>query len=279
MLEKLLEHLEGQVVSPEITFSVIVVDNDGEQSAQAVVERFNDRGVLDIAYYSEPRQNIALARNSALRHARGDFLALIDDDEFPGSDWLVQLYQACKTYHADGVLGPVCPSFMEPPPRWVLAGRFHEKGGHESGEILSWRDTRTSNVLLRRATLSRTKIQFDATFSRGGEDVDFFTRLMRAGCKFVWCQDAPVFETIPPVRCTRKFMLKRALLRGCVTTQYVTFGPWRVVKSVAAVPVYAAALPLTVMLGQHRAMDVLIRLVEHAGLLMATCGLEPVKER
>jgi hypothetical protein len=50
-------------------------------------------------------------RNKALLHAEGNFIAFIDDDEFPEDDWLCNLFKACMRFGVDGVLGPVNPHF------------------------------------------------------------------------------------------------------------------------------------------------------------------------
>jgi glycosyltransferase involved in cell wall biosynthesis len=40
---------------------------------------------LAVVYRVEPRQNIALVRNAAVKHAAGDFVAFFDDDQLPRS--------------------------------------------------------------------------------------------------------------------------------------------------------------------------------------------------
>jgi succinoglycan biosynthesis protein ExoM len=56
--------------------------------------------------------------------ARGTLVAMIDDDELPGDDWLLQLLRTLVARRADGVLGPVRPLFEAPPPQWILRERL-----------------------------------------------------------------------------------------------------------------------------------------------------------
>ena len=49
-----------------------------------------------------------------------------------------------------------------------------------------------------------------------------------------------------------------------------------VAKSIVATAAYAVALPFTLVLGQHRFMDVLVRLFDHLGKLLACVGIHPV---
>ena len=97
MLRSLLGALQGLKGSESFTHSIVVVDNDAEQSAKHVVQGFNFDPVR-VTYLCEPKQNIALARNMAVKNAQGDYLAFIDDDELPVSDWLLQLHKAIKSF-------------------------------------------------------------------------------------------------------------------------------------------------------------------------------------
>ena len=108
--------MASQETSGQFTFSVIVADNDVMQSSAAVVEELRTSLSVDITYCCEPEQNISLARNKALEHATAEYVACIDDDEFPEKDWLLTLLNACQRYDADGALGPVRPYFDQPPP-------------------------------------------------------------------------------------------------------------------------------------------------------------------
>jgi len=78
------------------TYSIVVVDNDRLRSAEEVVKEFTVASSIPIRYCVEPQQNIAMARNRAVSNASGDFIAFIDDDEFPQGRWLVTLFQACQ---------------------------------------------------------------------------------------------------------------------------------------------------------------------------------------
>jgi succinoglycan biosynthesis protein ExoM len=144
LLRRLLERLDMQRTEGLFTYSAVVADNDAAGSAQPVVAAFSAASTLQVTYCLEPQQNIALARNKALQHAAGDFIAFIDDDEFPADDWLLNLYQACTRYGADGVLGPVKPHFESEPPAWVKRGRFFERPSYATGFKMSWSETRTA---------------------------------------------------------------------------------------------------------------------------------------
>ncbi|MGE0024626.1 MAG: glycosyltransferase family 2 protein, partial [Hyphomicrobium sp.] len=149
LLKRLLDRLAGQETGGRFTYSVIVADNDAGRSAEAIVAEAASRSPVEIRYASEPRRNIALARNMALRHADGSFAAFIDDDEFPEPGWLAAMLGTCEAFGVAGVLGPVRPHFEEPPPQRIIDGRFCERPEYPTGRVMPWDECRTGNVLFR----------------------------------------------------------------------------------------------------------------------------------
>lgn len=278
-LKRLLEKLQGQSTGGLFSFSAVVCDNDATQSAAPIVSAARESAPIDITYCCEPRQNIALARNKALEHAHGDFVAFIDDDEFPVADWLKSLLSACDTYAADGVLGPVRPHFESPPPNWILKGRFCQRPEHTTGRKMQWDQCRTGNLLFRRRILTGAAQPFREEFGTGGEDKDFFMRLTEQGCVFVWCNEAIAYETVLPSRYSRRCMIRRALLRGRISLKLPVGRLRLLVRSAVAVPIYCMALPVLLLLGQHWFMRYCVKLCDHLGRLLALLGLNPISER
>ncbi len=275
-LKRLLEELDGQDTSGLFTYSIVVADNDHLQSGEAVVRDFAAASSIPIKYCVEPRQNIALTRNKAIENANGDFVAFIDDDEFPTRRWLLTLFKACDEFGVDGVLGPVKRHFDEEPPKWVVKGKFYERPTYPTRFVIDWRKGRTNNVLLKKRIFAAGAQPFRPDFLTG-EDQDFFRRMIEKGHVFVWCNEAVVYEVVPPVRWKRTFMLRRALLGGTVSVIEPTFGALAIAKSVIAVPAYTAALPFALVLGHHRFMILSVKLFEHLGKLLALMGIKPIR--
>jgi succinoglycan biosynthesis protein ExoM len=279
MLKRLLGELALQQTDGQFTYSIVVVDNDDQQSAQPVVMDFAAHFPIEVVYCLESRKNIALARNTVLAHAHGDYIAFIDDDEFPVPEWLRMMLKTCEGYEAAGVLGPVRPHFDEIPPRWIIAGRFCERPEHPTGRVMDWEESRTGNVLFQRRILDGLAQAFNPEFDNGGEDKDFFMRLMRLGHVFRWCNEGVAYETVPPSRWKRSYMLKRALLRGKNILKHPTGRARILFTSALAVPVYFLVLLPTLIMGQHWFMKYCIKLCDHLGRLLAFARLNPVNER
>lgn len=271
--------MEGQPTEGFFGYSIVVVDNDRAESARQIVIHCAERSNIIISYHVEPEQNISRARNRAVENAKGDFVAFIDDDEMPSDNWLLELYRALIHYGSDGVLGPVLPRFENGPPGWVVKGHFFERAAHPTGYILGWKNTRTGNTLLRSELFRDSQEWFDPDFGSGGEDRDFFRRQIEKGRVFVWCDGAPVYETIQPIRWKRKVLIKRALLRGKMALNVRGSGLSSVIKSVVAIAVYTCGLPIFLLLGQHVFMKYLIKNCDHLGKVLAFAGIDLVKEK
>lgn len=278
LLRTLLEKLEAQETAGRFTFSVVVVDNDAALSARDTVKAFAAKSGLEVEYHCEPEQNIALARNRALLNAKGEYVALIDDDEYPIASWLQELRNACLEMGADGVQGPVVPKYEEGAPPWVIKGRLYEKPLHPRGHCLAWPQGMTGNLFLRRSILGGGAC-FDPAYGSGGEDLDFFRRMISRGHTFRFCPEAVVYEFVPHTRWRESFLLKRALLRGKVAILHPSFGAASVFKSAMAVAAYTLFLPFSLLLGKHVFMKYLVREFDHLGKILAFCRLDIIREK
>lgn len=279
LLRRLLDRLEMQQTDGLFTYSVVVADNDSARSAEQVAVSFSETSRLPVTYCFESQQNIALARNKAVQHANGDMIAFIDDDEFPADDWLINLFKVCTSFGVAGVLGPIKPQFESEPPRWVKDGKFFERANHVTGYKINWTESRTGNVIFRREILKGLDTPFRSEFDTAGEDMDFFRRLMDEGNQFVWCDEAVAYEVVPSSRCTRSYLLKRALLRGSNFPKHSADQLKNVARSIVAVPCYTVALPILAFFGQHVFLKYLIKLLDHSSRLLAYIGLRLVTER
>lgn len=280
-LRRLLEHLSRQETAGLFTLSAVVADNDNAQSAREVVEPYapGRSEALSVVYCVEPQKNIALVRNRTLAAAAGDWIAFIDDDEFPEPDWLRRHYDACLKHEATGSLGPVRPHFEVTPPNWVLKSGLYHRPEHDTGYVMPWRECRTGNVLLRRAAVPVDEPPFDARFPNGGEDQDFFRRLIGRSGRFIWCNEAVVHETVPPARWDVQILARRALLRGQNTMKHSRRRAAVAAKSGLAVVLYGLSLPLLACAGRHLYVRYLIKFCDHAGKLMSVLGITLVRDR
>ncbi len=204
---------------------LIVVDNNPNPETEAICQRAAPRLPIAIHYVTEPRSGITYARNRGVEVAlqRGaDFLAFIDDDDQPRSDWLIQLLDRQAVTGADMVFGTwVLDSLM---PQWAReSGIFRSpvKAKHENkgGRYGLPGCASTCNALVGRSILERvatTGPVFNHTFRfSGGEDKDFFIRAHELGANLASADMSVIHRNHEPDRYTARGLLKRGFKNGC----------------------------------------------------------------
>jgi succinoglycan biosynthesis protein ExoM len=197
-----------KVPAPEIT--VVVIDNEPSGSAE---DTCNEAALLwPLKYVVESRRGIAQARNRAIFEAGDvDFVAFIDDDEYPSYAWLDELLATQSQFTADVVSGPVIPDFHADVPYWIREGMFFNRAIPHSGESLD--KCHSGNVLIGKPVLE--KLNFDERFAlTGGEDTQFFLRVSRSGFTMVSSSRAIVHEPVTRARGNLRWILRRAYQSG-----------------------------------------------------------------
>jgi succinoglycan biosynthesis protein ExoM len=279
-LAAVLDDLSQQTLLP---MEIVVVDNDAEASAAAVVEAHRRTGPPFALHYAvQPQKNIALTRNRTVELATGEWLAFIDDDERAPREWLAQLDAAVKTYAADGVLGPVDPAVPSEAPLWIRKGKFYDFPRMATGKVVPPNRLRFGNVLLRGRLLRKIDMLFDPAYGlTGGEDGDLLSRLALGGARIVWCDEAIVREPIEQSRLSLAWLLRRSLRGGqdfarhSLSGRYGAQGAGRVGLLVRALLQLVAAALLSVLvlpLGRHRAAHWLTKASANLGKLSVFMG-------
>lgn len=281
-LARLLDDLTRQTLLP---VEVVVIDNHAEGSARAVIEERRRLGApFPIHYGIQPERNIALTRNHSVAAAtRGDWLAFIDDDERAGPDWLRGLAAAALAHRADAVLAPVVPVVPAHAPRWIRAGRFYDFARMPTGETVPLNRLRFGNVIVRGAPLRAQPGPFDVSFGLStGEDAELLARMVHAGARVIWCDEAIVTEPIEDGRLRFRWLLQRAFSGGQEFARKTLSGLYGPIGSAGRLALFgraglqwgiAVALALlTLVLGRHIAAGWAIKAAANAGKLSVLTG-------
>lgn len=192
---------------------VLVADNDAQdhagldlcQSLKAAY-RWPLRAVI------APTRGIANVRNVLVEEALktdANFIAMIDDDEWPDVHWLDAFLAVAAATGADVLQGSIL--FQKPDGG---SGDGLDDIRRPTGAIAMLQGA--GNILIRRGALeSLAAPWFDPAFALGGgEDRDFFQRLAAAGKRFAWADNAVCHGEVPPSRATLGWSLKRAYSIG-----------------------------------------------------------------
>lgn len=276
-LARLLESLAALELAPgEARVHVVVVDNDADGSARAVV----DDSPLPVTYAVEPGRNISLARNRGVALARehgADWVAFVDDDETVQPGWLRELLKVAARYGADVVVGAIRPAWPVRMPAWLAQDVFYGTIVRPTGTPLTVANT--GNVLVAARLLDPAAGPFDVRFGvTGGSDSHLFMGLHRAGARIVYAGEAVTHETIPESRARAGWVLRRAFRVGNTAMRCERALPggrpaWRLARATLRLGYGAVSLVPGVVRGRAPVMRALWNLAYGCGACAGLVGL------
>ena len=205
-----------------LIIEIVIIDNHPSKNGQAIAQQMDRQSPFPIRYVSDPVRNMSALRNRGFLEAKGNWVAIIDDDEIADPDWLDELIGAALAKDADIVVGPRLASFGgSRPPAYDPKGRdFVRDLGlrdqatidltHPDGKPRYGLGTGNSAFNMTRCFPngdSPMRLEFG---NAGGEDAELFIRLHRSGRKIIWAAKAFVTETVAVNRTRVAYRLIRA---------------------------------------------------------------------
>jgi len=202
-----------------------VVDNASTDGTAALVESMKPN-LPSLRYIYEGCLGLSRARNAAIREARGDFIAFLDDDAVATSVWLEAILTAFDTVRPTPacVGGRIEPIWEGPRPDWLadtLLGYLTIVDW--SGKPVTLDPSRQwvagANMAFSTAALRRLG-GFNSSLGRvgekllSGEELHIQRLLVAAGHQLHYEPRASVGHHVPPSRLTRQWFLDRAYSEG-----------------------------------------------------------------
>ena len=217
----------ARLVPPESPWELLIVDNAStDDTAQLVASPGWRTPGTKVRVVREERLGVSNARNRAISEASGEYVVFMDDDETPDPQWL-RAYERIILAHRPDSLGGRIEVQLEDSnrPSWLqdellgFLGRL-DYGG--TTRPLTEFDTPifTGNAGFLKETFARIGL-FDAGLGRrganntGGEDVDIYRRMIRAGCSVWWVPDAVIHHRVTAGKLRRSYFLDLHFRQGC----------------------------------------------------------------
>lgn len=218
---------------------VFVIDNDPDGGANQVVEALERELQVPLEYHHQPNRGIVWARNTALEAAlawQPEWIAWMDDDEWPDPLWLRHVLDTQRTTGADVVMGPAEQLFESGARAWLAKSGLFGGERFATGASYPYFHTRTSGVLIRASVVPPEHFDLRLNLT-GGEDRLFFTRLHRAGAAFAWDDRAVMRELVPRTRVSVAWLIRRWYRTGVTRSLVLLYldhpGPLRRARRVA----------------------------------------------
>ncbi len=194
LLKECLKSLVLQSVYPK---EVLVIDNGSKDNTKQIVERFN--GILPIKYVLENKIGTPYARNRAIKEAKGEIIALIDDDCEAAPDWTANILKAHKLNPKAAAIQGGCELMNK-----SLIGLVSHRsmvswfeGNRYSENKISILDTMNSSF---KKKYIKNLIRFDSSFRNysRGEDTDYAYQMLANNQEIIYNPLIKVFYNSRP---------------------------------------------------------------------------------
>ena len=120
LLRETLNAMQAMTAPVDCDVEIIVVDNNSHDDTAAVIADSAASARFPIVALTARQQGKSFALNEGLAHARGDVLALTDDDVVPAGDWLTRIVDDFRARDVTFVFGKVLPRWTRLPPPELL---------------------------------------------------------------------------------------------------------------------------------------------------------------
>lgn len=166
-IERCLETLVNQTLQD---IEIILVNDGSKDRSVNIVKKFQSSYPEKIVYLEKENGGLSDARNYAIPHAKGEYIAFLDSDDYVEKDMYQKMYELAVKENSDMV---ECDFYWEYPnkTRKDVGEIYH--GSNEMIEkirVVAW------NKLIKKEILEDTKIQFPKGYRY--EDVEFTYKLI-----------------------------------------------------------------------------------------------------
>ena len=215
-LLRALHSVAEQTLDPTLWECVIVDNNSTDDTAEAVTRFAEEHPSLQIRRVVETQAGVSHARNRGLREATTELIASIDDDERINPDFLAAYLRFFDAHPEANIAGgKIIAEYPSGRPAWM--SRWTERPianpmdyGEEIRPFPKGALPGGGNMAFRRSVA--LQYGFDTQLGRvggkliGGEENDFFLRLVASGETLWYVPQAVMWHIIPPEKLTPDYL-------------------------------------------------------------------------
>lgn len=166
-IRKCLESLVEQTLEE---IEIIIVNDGTKDNSMSIIKEFADKYPQKIVILEKENGGLSDARNYAIPHAKGEYIAFLDSDDYIEKNMYQDMYEIAKKEKSDMV---ECDFYWEYPHKTKTdIGEIYQgkKQMLEKIRVVAW------NKLIKRKILQETKIRFPVGYHY--EDVEFTYQLI-----------------------------------------------------------------------------------------------------
>jgi glycosyltransferase involved in cell wall biosynthesis len=222
-----LESFSKLICPPNLSWELLVVDNNSTDSTREEIEKFAGTASFPVRYIFEQQQGRSAALNAGIAAANGEIISFTDDDVYLHPDWLSNLKRGFDQFDCAAVAGRVVPQWSHPKPDWLeMEGQFAVVNFDLGDDVKEIRiPPLGANCAFRKDIFKKYgvfRLDLGVNGSRHTvtcDDTEFGERLIRGGEKIAYCPDAIIYHPVDPYRTTKKYFLSWYYYNGVSLTR------------------------------------------------------------
>lgn len=215
-LLRTLRSVVSQSAAPELWECIVVNNNSTDNTAEVFACFAAENQDFDLKMVTETKQGLSNARNAGITASKGEYVAIVDDDETLESSYIesyIEFFDSFPTAMAAG--GAVRAEYESHRPRWMSHYTERMIANPIDLDVVvtlfpSSRVPAGGNMAFRREIFDRVGL-FNPRLGRngqsliGGEENDLFARLRAAGELLYFVPNAAIYHHIPDAKLTDEY--------------------------------------------------------------------------
>jgi glycosyltransferase involved in cell wall biosynthesis len=230
-LPEVLQQLHRQLETEDITWEILVVDNNSSDNILEVIRHYQSL-LPRLRYCQELRQGAGFARHLALEEAKGELVAFLDDDTTPDLHWVKAVADFAQTHPQAGAYGSQIHAdyAVPPPPNFARIAPFLAITERGNLPLLYRKNNRllppSAGLVVRKAVWQQY-IPAEMTLSGRvegnmltSEDLEMLSYIQASPWQIWYNPAMEITHKIPATRLEKKYLIP--FLRGIGYSRYVT---------------------------------------------------------
>lgn len=242
-LPELIERLQKQINTDNITWEIIVIDNNSSDNTAELIRTYlaHWQFPFPLKYYLETKQGAAFARARAVKESQAKFIGFLDDDNYPTANWVAAAYAFSQKYTKAGAFASqIHPDWETKPSETFvrciapflaitergnlpLIYKPHNKLLPPSAGLVvnrrAWLDSVPQKPILTGRTKNNTLT---------GEDLEMLSYIQKHGWEIWYNPEMEIYHQIPNWRLQKEYLLP--FFKGIGLSRFVTrmanLKPW-----------------------------------------------------
>ena len=217
MLANALESLIHQKTKNKFSFEIIAVNDKSSDNTNQVIAEITARSNIPIKYVMGAGKGIAAARNDGLKNSSSEWIVFFDDDQLAEPEWLREMYE-CATKTDAVCIGGVRLLYLSDKKLSQLSSVSRSLLGEINLGMKLKKCKRkefpaAGNIMLKNSIFEIVG-KFDDSLIRGGEDIEFASRIRKSKLGSWYTPKAIVHHVTPEYRTQEGYLIWASLRAG-----------------------------------------------------------------